>query len=163
MREERVAEIAENRAFDGAGHVGTFGDLRSGNVDLQTVAIGVVDGGAVNNEIELGSDRVGHAHWARLAGAIHRVAGKRRLLELFAGEADGAHFGVGAGIVFAKNGIGGAHQRPPGFGVDNQRAEWGGMRRIHRASSEGVDVAYALFVERSYTSAYFCRGWHGAI
>jgi hypothetical protein len=26
-----------------------------------------------------------------------------------------------------------------------------------------VDVAHALFVERSYTSAYFCRGWHGAI
>jgi hypothetical protein len=65
MREERVAEIAENRAFDGAGHVGTFGDLCSGNVDLQTVAIGVVDGGAVNNEIEFGSDRVGHAHWGK--------------------------------------------------------------------------------------------------
>jgi len=163
MREERAAEIAENGTVDDAGHLRALGDLYSRNVNLQTVAVGVVDRGAVNDAIELGPESVGHAHRAWLTCGVHSVSRKRRLPEFLACKAHGADFGVGTGIAFAKDRVGCAHQGFAGLGVDDQRAERNRVRRIHGAGCEGVEVAHALFVARSHTNAWFYRGWHGAI
>jgi len=158
MREQRIAEIAEDWTFDDAGHVRALGHFGCGDVDLEAVAVGVFDGGAVNDAIEFGPKGVGHAHRAWLAGGVHGVAGQRWFLEFFASEADGSYFGVGTGIVFAHDGVDRAHQQLAGFGVDDERAEWGWTRGGERARGEGVDLAHAVFVERGHTRTHFCRG-----
>ena len=146
MREKGDAKIAQHGAVDDGQHVGAAGDVARGNVDLEAKAGGVGDGGAVDDAIDARPERVGHAHRARLARGIHCVAGERRTLQLFAGEAHGAQLGVGGRIAFGHDGVDGLHELFAGLRVDDEGTERDRAKRLERASGKAVERAHALFV-----------------
>ncbi len=138
--------------FDGANdfgvHVGAGGDLGGGDEDLAAEAVGVGNGGTVDDAVEAGPERVGHAHGAGLACGVHGVALERGALELLAGEADGADLGMGAGVVLLANGVEGAHEASAGFRVENVRSKRDGAVSGEGASGPVGDGDHALGVER---------------
>jgi len=115
-------------------------------MDLQAEPIGIVDRRTKNYAIEPGPQRIGHAHRARLAGGIHRIAGKRWVFQFLASKADGAGFGVGARIAFPKDGVGGAHEAFTRARVYDERAERHWTGRNQGARRKLINFAHALFV-----------------
>lgn len=123
MREESEAGVAFDGAFDETGHVGALRYFGGGNLDLQTEAVGVGDGGAVDDAVEASPESACHAHGARFAGGVERVTAERKSLKLLAGEADAADFGVGAGVVLRAYGVVSSHEAGAGGGVEDVGAE----------------------------------------
>ena len=60
---------------------------------------------SVDHAIETGPKGGAHAHGARFAGGVERVAGERNRLELLGGFANGTHFSVGAGVELLLDGV----------------------------------------------------------
>jgi len=108
MSKESITLVAENGADDEALHVAARGDFCSWDVNLIAMAICIGNGSSVDHAIETGPERGAHAHGARLAGGVERVAGKRNRFEPFGGLAYGAHFGVGTGVKLLHDGVEGA-------------------------------------------------------
>ena len=147
VREESEAGVAFDGAFDGTGHVGALRYFGGGDLDLQAEAVGVGDGGAVDDAVETGPERAGHAHGAGFAGGVERVAAERKALELLAGEADAANLGVGAGVVLRAYGVVGSHETGAGDGVEDVGAEGDGAGGFKREGGPCGEVAHALGVE----------------
>ncbi len=141
-------------AFDDAGHVGTFGYFASRDLDLAAELVGVGDGGAVDDTIEAGPEGVCHTHGAGLAGGVEGVALQRETLEFFAGEADGADLGVGAGIIFFADGIGRAHKAFAGPAMEDVGAEGHGVVGLQGTGGPGGEVAHTFCVERCLSGVH---------
>ena len=154
VSEEGYALFVFDGAFDDAGHVGTFGYFASGDLDLAAELVGVGDGGSVDDAIEAGPESVCHAHGAGLAGGVEGVAFERKTFEFFAGEADGADFGVGAGIILFADGIGGAHKAFAGLGMEDVGAEGHRVIGLQGTSGPGGEVAHTFCVKRCLSSVH---------
>lgn len=137
MSEKSITFVAKNGSVDDALHVTASVDLGGGNVNLIAVAIGVVDGGTVNDAIEASPKRCTHAHWAWLAGGVERITGERYRFETPGGLANSADFSVGAGVEFLLDGIERTEKQLTGFCVDDGGTEGAGAGSIQGASSEG--------------------------
>jgi len=141
-------------AFDDAGHVGTLGHFACGDLDLAAELVGVGDSGAVDDAIEAGPEGVCHAHWAGLAGGVEGVALERKTFEFFAGEADGADLGVGAGIILFADSVGGAHEAFAGLGMEDVCAEGDGVIGLQGTGCPGGEVAHTFCVKRCLSSVH---------
>src|ERR1700680_2589274 len=96
VREKRDAQVAKNRTLHNAVHIGTARYLLCVDADLRDMATSVGDGRAVDDAVEIGPQRVGHAHGAGCTGGVHRVAGEAGSFEFFASKADRARFAMSA-------------------------------------------------------------------
>jgi len=105
MSKESITLVAENGAVDDALHVAARVHFGGADVNLIAVAIGVLDGGAIDDPIETSPESGAHAHGAGLASGVEGVSGERNRLESLCGFANGADFGVGAGVEFLHDGV----------------------------------------------------------
>src|SRR6267142_1428364 len=162
VREQRVAQIAQDWTVHATGNVRTPCNFLCRDVNLEAVAVRVGDGRAIYDAVESGPKRIGHAHRAWLAGGIHRVPGQGWALQLLAGKANGARLGVGTRIVLAKNCIGRAHQSLTRARIDDQCAEGDRVCCFQGARGELEDFAHALFVRCRNTHECCCQ-WHPTV
>jgi hypothetical protein len=146
--------FALDGAFDDAGHVGAFGYFSCGDLDLAAELIGVGDGGAVDDAIEAGPEGVCHAHGAGLAGGVEGVALERKTFEFFAGEADGADLGVGAGIILFSHSVSRAHEAFARLGMEDVSAEGDGVIGLQGTGGPGGEVAHTFCVKRCLSSVH---------
>ena len=157
--------VAEGADDFGGGHVGALREFGGGDADLAAEAVGVGDGGAVDDAVEAGPEGVGHAHGARLAGGVEGVATEGEGAEAAAGAADAAEFGVGARVVLTGDGVEGTHEADAGEGVDDLGAEGDGMRREQGARGpagergEALDVCGGSLGWRGLQGAFCCAAW----
>lgn len=126
--------------------VTAHGDLGCRNLNLAEVAIGVIDGCAVNHAVKFGPERGAHTHGAWLARGVERVAGERELLELLCGKANGADFSVDTGVELASNVVERMQQRLAGTRVYNGGAKAARTRRLERARGEGYESPHLCLV-----------------
>ena len=134
--EKSITFIAQDGTVDDALHVAARSDLGGGDLDLVAVAIGVGNGGAVDDAIETGPESRAHAHGTGLAGGVECVAGKREFLEALGGEADGTDFSVGAGVEFAGDVVESPQQQGSRIGVKDGSAERPGICGAEGARGE---------------------------
>ena len=163
-----VTLCAKKRAINGAGHVAASGHFLRGDLDLATVTVGIGDGGAVDDTIQTGPESIGHAHRARLAGGIHSVAGQGECFESFCGLANGAKFGVGAGVAFGSDCVACPHQYFSGVAVDDKRAEGdgrGGIKALRREADETFHEPAVYFLLQVIEWDFDCHveRYHGEI
>jgi hypothetical protein len=105
MGKKSIAFIAQNGAVDEAAHIAAGGDFSGGNADLVAMSIGVFNRRAIDNAVESRPERRAHAHGAGFASAVERVSSQRNPPEPLGGFANGAHFGVRAGIELLGYGV----------------------------------------------------------
>ena len=164
MREKRVAQLAQHRAVDDAGHVRAARHFLRGDVNLHARSGWRRRSSRRRPRDRAGPQRVGHAHRAGLAGGIHRVAGEDWCAS--ASCRRGGRCASRRGSWDRSRGMTALAARisvSPVARVNDQRAEGDGMRRFQRARGETHDRAHALFVEGSYAGACGCRGRHVVI
>ena len=95
---QSITFIAQNRAVHDATHVAARCNLSRGDLNLVAVAIGVGDGGSVDDPVKPRPERRAHAHGARFAGGVQGVPREGELLKPPGSEPDGTNFGVSTGI-----------------------------------------------------------------
>jgi hypothetical protein len=113
VSKQSIALVAKDRTIDDALHVASIIHFCCGDVDLIAVAIGVVNGGTVDDTIEASPECCAHAHGAGFAGGVEGVSGEGDCLEAPGGFANGADFSVRTGIELLLDGIEGAKQKLP--------------------------------------------------
>jgi len=147
MGKKSIAFIAQNGAVDDAGHVAAGGNFSCRNADLVAMSIGVFNRSSIDDTVKPGPQGRAHTHGARLAGGVERISGERKLLELLGGLANGADFGMGAGVELLRDCVQCAKQRLAGFGVDDGCAEWARAWSLHGAGGECGDCAHLRSIE----------------
>ena len=86
---------------------------------------------AVDNAVETGPQRAGHAHRTRLARGVEGIAPERIRVQAFARQSDRVHFSMRAGIVLRSHSVRGAHQADAALAVYNLRPKGYRVRRVH--------------------------------
>jgi len=163
VRKKRGTQISQDWSVHAARHVRAPRHFLRGNMNLEAMPIGVGNGRAEYDAVESGPQRVGHAHRARLASGVHRVSGQGRTLQLLAGQANGARFGVGTWIALAHDRIGPTHQPLAAARVYNQCAERYRVGCFEGACGEPKNFAHACFIHRRQTFGHLYSGSHAAI
>ena len=159
MREKRVALLALNGAVDNAAHVAALSHFRSRYMNLQDVAFGVLNCGAIDNAVQLCPESTAHTHGARLAGGIQRIAGERKRFEAACGQTDGTDLSVERGVELAMRVIQNAQQEFSGARIHNGCAERSWRGCFERSCSEGDQRDHTLGIER-YLPAVAGSGCH---
>src|ERR1700753_1976440 len=81
MSEKSVALISQEWTVHNTAHIAACGHFCCRYLDLVEVMVCVLDGRSVDNAIEPSPQRRAHAHRARLAGGVERVASERKSLK----------------------------------------------------------------------------------
>ena len=167
MSEKGIALLTEKWADNLAGQVAACGNFSCRNMNLIAVAVGILNGCAVNDAIEARPENGGHAHGTWLARGVKRISVKRDLMQLARGKTHGADLSVRGGINLLRNTVKGAKEQAAGLRVDHGRAEGSRTRGALRARSErhkskhlGAIAVAQLGLRQSSVRGIGCRSAH---
>ena len=153
----RVAEFRFDRTNYFATHIALSDELAGWNMNLITVAGSMGNRRAIDNAVEAGPEDRSHTHRTRFTSCVERVTSKKMILDSFASESDGVHFGVASRIVFLRGLINCSDQGLAGPGTYNHGPERHGCICRQGSLSESDETNHLLSIKARASGAFdFC-------